>query len=442
MAMSFTDQILMRLGIHHGDIDPEMAKAGKKVKSGLDRMAGGFVNFGKAGRKIKETMREITAEAPLLGTAMNLAMNPIVGTMIGAATAFSHFKGKIEETNKELDKMGEQNAKSLWRIRDATRDATREVNALNREHDKAILKDKEQSEVITERTNQRIKEIGYAKTLQDLRTDQKFSEEVGKIREMAGGKPENKAWQDRMEKEAEKTREFRKKQAAAAAATHEYAAREQERKDLEAAQVLSGQRMEGAKGKYIDRKAIEKVQGHDRVIRAHKEAMEQERDRLIKLKADADEAQAKLDSGAYANSPSEGGLRKKVSDYQKSKQVYEGHQTAIDKAEDEKLRLADEREKAKEEYQGALKEHERLQGKLDNAKEAEKESNRKRAIAYYDLQPGYMDARQRYNDEAARRYPDNMRPAPNGTGFNDNLLKQMADILSRNVMRVHVTNTE
>lgn len=77
----------------------------------------GFVNVGSEARSFHELMRKITEQSPIMGTALKLALSPVIGTMGAAMAIFATAGSKLEAYNQMLDKTGERNAEALTDIR-------------------------------------------------------------------------------------------------------------------------------------------------------------------------------------------------------------------------------------------------------------------------------------------------------------------------------------
>src|SRR2546430_826100 len=101
-----------------------------EVQTGFGRISSGFTGFKHdmegagfhvegVGRTFKRVLHSISDESPLLGTAIRLAFNPIVGSMLGAVTVFKLFHTAMKAFEKELDEAAERMAKPFANVREA-----------------------------------------------------------------------------------------------------------------------------------------------------------------------------------------------------------------------------------------------------------------------------------------------------------------------------------
>jgi len=123
------DELMLKLGVDQSQVAPGLEQFKNKVTDAAGQGHKSFVKVGSEARSFKKLLEEISVQSPMLGTALKFAINPIIGVLAGATLAFGYFRKKIEETNAELDKMGEHNAESaIVKIKDAIHAANMEAS--------------------------------------------------------------------------------------------------------------------------------------------------------------------------------------------------------------------------------------------------------------------------------------------------------------------------
>src|ERR1035441_9292747 len=74
----------------------------------------GFLHHTNGAREFHKSIHALTEQVPGLGIAFQALMSPGGATMTAATMAFAYAKEKLEEWNKEMDKVAERNAKSVF----------------------------------------------------------------------------------------------------------------------------------------------------------------------------------------------------------------------------------------------------------------------------------------------------------------------------------------
>jgi hypothetical protein len=105
-----------------GDAAAETQAAAEKLKL-----------FSGAGENVKQVLNQITAQSPLLGTALRAIITPVGATLTLASVLFRSFQKDIAETNARLDEMASRAATPLANFAANFKAAQNEARAANRE---------------------------------------------------------------------------------------------------------------------------------------------------------------------------------------------------------------------------------------------------------------------------------------------------------------------
>lgn len=133
--MTTIEEILIRMGFID-QASPGIENV-KRQAEGMGKETGKwYQHAAKEGKAFHKVLEEITAQSPLLGNALKLAINPIAGTMVAAASAFAYVEKQIEELNQKLDKMESVSRAPMSNLATATAAATHEIAKLNAELDR------------------------------------------------------------------------------------------------------------------------------------------------------------------------------------------------------------------------------------------------------------------------------------------------------------------
>lgn len=113
------EELAIRLGIDQSQVGPNLEQFKDKVNAANSEAKKSFINVGSEGRSFKQLLREISSESPLLGAALKLAFNPIVGLLTVATMAFKHFVEQQKKATEEAERFGKAAAESQTTILEA-----------------------------------------------------------------------------------------------------------------------------------------------------------------------------------------------------------------------------------------------------------------------------------------------------------------------------------
>jgi hypothetical protein len=125
------EEMNLKLGIDQSNVDPGLMSFTQKVNAATEKAAAAFDKVEHSGRGFHKVLHSITEASPLLGGALQAALNPIGGTLMAATIAYAYFNKKIEEGNADLDRLGSLGKQKLGDVKEAAKDAAKEVAALS-----------------------------------------------------------------------------------------------------------------------------------------------------------------------------------------------------------------------------------------------------------------------------------------------------------------------
>jgi hypothetical protein len=99
--MTTIEQILLKLGIDQSQVGPGLSDFKSKVAEATNHGSKSFLHVESASRAFHRALHEITSASPLLGTALRLALNPVVGLIMGGVMAFQQFRDAQKEAAAE-----------------------------------------------------------------------------------------------------------------------------------------------------------------------------------------------------------------------------------------------------------------------------------------------------------------------------------------------------
>src|ERR1035441_2688861 len=149
--MTTLEQVLLKLGIDQSQVGPGLSDFGKKVDEATKGAHKSFLHVGSAGRAFHGVLEKISEQSPVMGDALKLALNPIVGTLAIATGVFAYFNKKIEEGNARLNDLGSIGKQKLGDVKEAAVAAAKEVAALS---EKFSEQDKKEAQARGERNAQ------------------------------------------------------------------------------------------------------------------------------------------------------------------------------------------------------------------------------------------------------------------------------------------------
>jgi hypothetical protein len=131
-----SEELSLKLGIDGSGAAQTMRTMKGQISEFAESSGKAFTHGASAAKGFKAALHEIAETSPVMGAALKLAISPIGGIMIAATMAFSYFKNKIEETNKELDRLSELAAKPLGNMPEAMNKAREKLAELTRDQKK------------------------------------------------------------------------------------------------------------------------------------------------------------------------------------------------------------------------------------------------------------------------------------------------------------------
>lgn len=106
------EELAIRLGIDQSQVAPALDEFKKMVNDANQKAKRSFLDVGTASGSFKKILTELSSQSPLLGTALKLALNPIVGILTAATLAFNKFIEKQKEATAEAQRYGKAAASS------------------------------------------------------------------------------------------------------------------------------------------------------------------------------------------------------------------------------------------------------------------------------------------------------------------------------------------
>jgi hypothetical protein len=94
-----------------------------------------FVHAESSGRSFHRLIHQITEDSPALGAALQLALNPVSGSIIAATLLFRELNRQIEESNKRADEMAAAFARPMGDMKKAISEAIDEIHAADVAYD-------------------------------------------------------------------------------------------------------------------------------------------------------------------------------------------------------------------------------------------------------------------------------------------------------------------
>lgn len=141
-----TEEIMIKLGFKTDTLTQGISSAKSQMADFGTSTGSSFLHAEREGRMFHTMLQDVTAQSPLLGTALRLAINPITGVMAGATVAFAGFKKLLDDWNKDLDHQAEQAAKPMFGGKDAIVKAAEESQKMRSEFSKRESADLESAD--------------------------------------------------------------------------------------------------------------------------------------------------------------------------------------------------------------------------------------------------------------------------------------------------------
>jgi hypothetical protein len=141
-----TEEIMIKLGFKTDTLTQGISSAKSQMADFGTSTGSSFLHAEREGRMFHTMLQDVTAQSPLLGTALRLAINPITGVMAGATVAFAGFKKLLDDWNKDLDHQAEQAAKPMFGGKDAIVKAAEESQKMRSEFAKRESSDLEHAD--------------------------------------------------------------------------------------------------------------------------------------------------------------------------------------------------------------------------------------------------------------------------------------------------------
>src|SRR5919109_375308 len=122
-----TEELLLRMGfngepVKRGLLDTEMS-----VKGIEESFKTTFVKSGSTVRDFRKLLHELGDASPALGAALELAIDPVGGTLQTIAGLFKKTFADIADWHKQLDDMGKAASRPFSHLEEALRGASKEI---------------------------------------------------------------------------------------------------------------------------------------------------------------------------------------------------------------------------------------------------------------------------------------------------------------------------
>src|SRR3954447_684015 len=109
--MATTEEILLKLGLDAQSFSNGVQNIKQKLQGFSEEGHKSFIHASNGAREFHKVIHQLTEQSPLLGTALQAAISPIGGALIGATLGFTYFQEKLKEWNKEMDEASTEAAK-------------------------------------------------------------------------------------------------------------------------------------------------------------------------------------------------------------------------------------------------------------------------------------------------------------------------------------------
>src|ERR1043166_852253 len=122
------EELLFKMGIDGSGLDRGLRQAKIQLSGFKQESEHTFLHAGSAAPGFHKLLEQISDRSPLMGNALKLALNPVVGLMAAATAGAAYLGEKLKEINAELDRQAMENLKPIGDAWQEQRDLSKTVN--------------------------------------------------------------------------------------------------------------------------------------------------------------------------------------------------------------------------------------------------------------------------------------------------------------------------
>lgn len=107
------EELILKLGLDHDPVTKNAYKAERAIEQIGATTHKSFLHGTSAAKGFHKVMEELRTQSPLLGSALNMVLNPLGGSLAAVGLAFAGVKKWLDDWNADMDKMRDKSAAAV-----------------------------------------------------------------------------------------------------------------------------------------------------------------------------------------------------------------------------------------------------------------------------------------------------------------------------------------